>query len=81
MSDFRCTTCGGVTQAVIKSPVAANLDASYTQVDRRYAIQWCNWCRRTRESIRADSVKEAVQMTRTTRRTTKDPPDQIKGGW
>jgi len=82
MGAYRCTTCGAITHAAIKSPIAPSLDAAYTQFDDRYAIRWCNWCKRARESVIADSVSEAVANTgRVQRRTAKDPPDQLKGGW
>lgn len=81
MPDYRCTTCGAITTAAIKSGVGAtSTEADYTRIDDRYAIRWCNWCKRKRESIPADSVKEAVANTRT-RQQRPDPPDQLKGGW
>lgn len=85
MSDlpFRCTTCGGITQAVIKSAVGAtSTEAALTQIDDRYAIRWCNWCKRKREAIQAESVKDAVSTTRTIKPSATAPPGtQIKGGW
>ena len=82
MSDYRCTTCGAITHAALKSPIAPSLDAAVTALDARYTTRWCNWCKRKRESILADNVKEAVANTGLRqRRTAKDPPDQLKGGW
>lgn len=80
--DYRCTTCGAITQAALKSPIAPSLDAAVTALDPRYTVRWCNWCKRSRESVIAVSVKDAVGTTAMRqRRTAKDPPDQIEGGW
>lgn len=73
---WRCVTCGGETQAVVG--VAAK--GILTQLDPRYAVRWCRWCKRARESIRAATVPEAT-AGRVERYHRVPDATPIKGGW
>ena len=73
---WRCVTCGGETQAVIG--VAAK--AAMTQLDPRYAVRWCRWCKRPRESIRSETVAGAT-VGRVVKHRRAPDATPIKGDW
>ena len=72
---WRCVTCGGETHAVVGVAGKAIL----TQLDERYAVRWCRWCKRPRESIRSETVAGATAGRVEKHRTPNAIP--IKGDW